>query len=88
MEKKLAYNGDYLNRIYRQLKGRSISDACREVRLQDACFLLRHSEKSIDEIMDMLGITGRGYFFLLFQKETGMMPKQYRKKWRLFPLCE
>ncbi len=82
MEKKLSYNGDYLNRIYRQLKGRSISDACREVRLQDTCFLLRHSEKSIDEIMDMLGITGRGYFFLLFQKETGMTPKQYRAKYK------
>ncbi len=82
IEKKLAYNGDYLNRIYRQIKGRNIADACREIKLQDVCYLLKHSEKSIDEIMDMLGITSRGYFFSLFRKETGMTPKQYRTKYK------
>lgn len=51
-------------------------------RLQDACFQLRHSDRSIDEIMDLLGITGRGYFFSLFRQETGMTPKQYRTKFR------
>ena len=82
MERDLAYNGDYLNRVYRQIKGRSIADACREIKLQDACFQLRHSDRSIDEIMDLLGITGRGYFFSLFRQETGMTPKQYRTKFR------
>ncbi len=78
LEELLSYNGDYLSRLYRQQKGCSISEACRERMLRDARYLLRHSDKSVDEIMQELGVTSRGYFFAQFQKAFGMTPKEYR----------
>jgi AraC-like DNA-binding protein len=79
LEEQLAYNGDYLNRLYRQQKGVSISESCRQVRIQDAAYLLRHTTWSIDKIMQELGVTSRGHFFSQFQEMEDMTPKEYRK---------
>ena len=79
MESLLSYNGDYLNRLYRQQKGISISDSCKHVRIHDAKYLLKHTDMTIDEIMQSLGVTSRGSFFSQFQKAEGMTPKEYRK---------
>lgn len=78
LEQHLAYNGDYLNQIYKKKKGQSIASACQDATVQDAKQLLKHSEKSIDEIMQILGVTSRGSFFELFRRQTGMTPREYR----------
>lgn len=78
LQEQLSYNGDYLNRLYKQQKGQSISDACREVMIRDTKHYLTHTSVTIDEIMQTLQITSRGYFYALFQQETGMTPKEYR----------
>ncbi len=82
LEEQLGYNGDYLNRIYRRQKGISISASCRESRMHDAKYLLRHSRMSMEEIMQTLGITSRGYFFSQFREAEGMTPAEYRKAHR------
>lgn len=78
LQEQLSYNGDYLNRLYKQQKGQSISDACREVMIRDTKHYLKHTSMTIDEIMQALQITSRGYFYTLFQQETGMTPHQFR----------
>lgn len=80
LEERLAYNGSYLTRLYRQQKGLSVSEACREVRIQDVKYLLRHSDMTVDEIMNSLGITSRSHFFSQFQQAEKMTPGEYRKK--------
>ena len=78
LEKQLSYSGDHLNRIYKQVKGISISDACKQIMISEACRLLRSTNLSVDCIIQELGITSRGFFFSEFLKETGMTPKEYR----------
>ena len=77
LEEQMAYNGDYLNRVYKKQKGISISEAGREIMIKDAKQLLMKSNMSIDEIMQELGASSRGYFFSLFHEKTGLTPKEY-----------
>lgn len=72
LEEQMAYNGDYLNRIYKKQKDISISEAGREIMIKDAKQLLMKSNMSIDEIMQELGASSRGYFFSLFHEKTGL----------------
>ncbi len=82
LEEQMAYNGDYLNRVYKKQKGISISEAGREIMIKDAKQLLMKSNMSIDEIMQELGASSRGYFFSLFHEKTGLTPKEYRSKYK------
>ena len=79
LEELLSYSGDYLNRIYKQVKGVSISDACKQIMVSDACRLLKNTNHSVDSIIQELGITSRGFFFSEFLRQTGMTPKEYRR---------
>ena len=79
LEEKLSYNGTYLNRLLKQYRGKNISEYAKDVMLKEAKRLLKESDLSVDEIMRELRITSRGYFFSVFQKETGMTPKEYRR---------
>lgn len=78
LEQHLSYHGDYLNRCFKELRGKSISAYCTEVTMDKARQLLETTQLSIDRIMEQLHITSRGYFFRQFQKKTGMTPRQYR----------
>ena len=50
--------------------------------IKDAKQLLMKSNMSIDEIMQELGASSRGYFFSLFHEKTGLTPKEYRSKYK------
>ncbi len=78
----LSYNGDYLGRIYKQERDRAITDACCDAMIAEAQRLLGDTDLSVDEIMDRLGLSGRGYFYTAFRNKTGMTPKAYRTSMR------
>ena len=80
LEMQLSYHRDYLNRLYRQKTGQSISKACKQAMLMEAKRLLRDTGLSIEEIMEHLQLKGRGYFFSAFRNDTGMTPREYRTR--------
>ena len=78
LEKYLSYHADYLNRCFKELKGKSISDYCSEITMKKVKQLLENTQLSVDEIMEQMHITSRGHFFKKFREGTGMTPRQYR----------
>ena len=52
-------------------------------RIEAAKFMLASSDKSITAISSGVGYQERRYFTKVFQKQTGMSPKEYRDKYRV-----
>ncbi len=51
-----------------------------QMRLEQACELLRSSSLSVNEISDTVGFKDALYFSRLFKKRTGMTPTDYRAR--------
>ena len=51
------------------------------LRINSACELLRHSNKSITYISDVSGFNDTNYFSRIFRKKIGLTPRDYRKKY-------
>jgi AraC-like DNA-binding protein len=52
----------------------------RQFRLNEACVMLQHSDKSIDEIAQESGFCDRYYFSRAFRQEIGFPPGQFRAR--------
>lgn len=76
----LKMSPSYVGRLYRQSEGRSVADVLNEVRMAEAKRLLETSEETISAIIQQVGFTNEGNFFRLFQKLTGMTPREYRSR--------
>jgi AraC-like DNA-binding protein len=92
-----AYNEQQTLKRISAIAGRSISSFAREFhkevgmppmlylshyRVEQAKRLLVHSNSSVAEIAQMVGISRANYFTRLFIKVTGMSPTRYRKEQR------
>lgn len=71
-------NAAYLSRQYQQITERSISDALNQIRIKQACILLKSTDESAELIAQRVGYNNSKYFFVLFKKWMGITPKQYR----------
>ena len=58
----------------------------RQFRLNEACIMLQHSDKSIDEIAQETGFCDRYYFTRVFHRTIGCAPGQFRA--RKYPTTE
>ena len=66
--------------FYRKIKGildLSPNDYIRIVRLSKAAELLKNGNESITEICYMVGFSSPSYFAKCFQKQYGVLPKDY-----------
>lgn len=72
-------NAAYLNRQFRQSAGISISDALHQIRIEQACRLLRQTGEPAELIAQKVGYSNIKYFFVIFKKLTGSTPRQYRE---------
>jgi AraC-like DNA-binding protein len=70
----------YLGRLFKQVTGISFTEYLTTYRLQTACDLLLHSDKTVNEISDEVGFTNSSYFYIVFKKNIGCTPSQYRKQ--------
>ena len=68
-----------LNRQFRQSAGISISDALHQIRIEQACRLLRQTGEPAELIAQKVGYSNIKYFFVIFKKLTGSTPRQYRE---------
>lgn len=69
---------NYLSRIFRRETGMSIPEYVRKVRLQQAMYMLRDSDKTIQEIASQTGFLNQVYFREIFKKEYGKAPSSFR----------
>lgn len=71
-----------LQRRFRQQIGRSIRQEIQRIRIENAKESLRSSNAKIAEIAEYNGFPSSQRFNVVFAKETGMTPGQYRKNLR------
>jgi AraC-like DNA-binding protein len=74
----LRVNPDYLNRVFRRLRGATITEHIHQRRLHDAELMLRESTDSVLEIASACGFASTSYFRRVFARHHGVSPSSYR----------
>ncbi len=75
---ELKVSSRQANNIMSELFGMSFSRKLEEIRIKNAATLLMFSNKNIKEISSACGFNSINYFYLIFKKQTGVSPSQYR----------
>lgn len=57
----------------------SIMEYLLRIRINEAQFLLRETDKPIEEIAELCGFSSANYFGIIFKKQRGCSPLHYRK---------
>ena len=69
----------YLCTLFKAETGKSINEYMTDVRMSKAQKLLQDPSKKIYQVAQFVGYSSSQYFSQIFQKHTGMTPKQFRK---------
>ena len=72
-----------LRQQFRTQTGMTINHYLRQLRICHAQFLLQHSEQMISEIAMQCGFEDSNYFSVVFSREVGMTPGQWRYRSRV-----
>ena len=75
---RLRYELTSLSRLIRQKTGKNYTELLQEKRLSQAAWLLRNTDRKVDEIAIAVGYENISYFHRLFSAHFGMSPRNYR----------
>lgn len=70
------------NRRFKQACGLTPTDFLRQIRIEQAQALLKSSNLKIHEVAALVGYSDASHFAELFERETGVTPKLYRRQVR------
>ena len=76
---ELSLNVNYLERIFKESEGITISRYILKEKIGRSKNLLVYSDRSIMEISEYLSFSSQSHFGKVFLQETGMTPRQYRQ---------
>ena len=74
----LHYELPSLSRLIRRRTGKNFTELLQEKRLSQAAWLLRNSDRRIDEIAQAVGYENLSFFHRLFSARFGCSPRRYR----------
>ncbi|OJJ19260.1 hypothetical protein BKI52_20830 [marine bacterium AO1-C] len=77
---QLCITQGYLNKVLKQVTGKSASNCLYEALALEAKALLVHSQDSIGQIAFQLGFSDASHFARFFKKHLGVSPSYFRKK--------
>ena len=83
LAKQLCISKRHLNRILKQLFGKSFREKLLETRFEVAEDLLMRTNKSIAEIAEILGYSSPSHFGVMILKKTGRTPTELRRDLRM-----
>ena len=75
---RLHYDLPYLSRLIRRETGKNYTGLLQEKRLSQAAWLLRNTDRKVDDISVSVGYENISYFHRLFAARFGQSPKKYR----------
>ena len=78
--KKYGYHPQHLSKLIKQYSGSSFQTLLTDIRLQQACLLLKENKLSISAIIQKLGYSNRTWFHKLFQEKYHVTPGEYREQ--------
>lgn len=77
---KISYG--YLSRVFKEGMKMTLVDYALKRKIESAASQLESTDKSLQEISDMLGFSSQSHFGAVFAKYMHMTPKQYRMQHR------
>jgi AraC family transcriptional regulator, L-rhamnose operon transcriptional activator RhaR len=66
-------------RIFKDYTGMNVTEFIQKIRIEEACKLLKGSNRKITDIANIVGYKDYKYFYNLFKRMTGKNPSEYRK---------
>lgn len=69
-----------LNRLFKQVFGKSIYNYYQMIRMQEAAAMLQYGRNSVTSVAYTFGFSNLSHFTRLFEKHVGLKPKAYSKK--------
>ena len=76
----LHFSPNYFHKYFKEKVGVTPHKYLLNMRINKAKILLDSSDKSLISIAEESGFESQSYFCYVFKRETGMTPKEYRKK--------
>ncbi|MFZ5945677.1 MAG: response regulator transcription factor [Bacillota bacterium] len=73
------YNPSYISSLFKKITGLGINDYITSIRIKEAAKLLVETDKSIDDIASIVGLSNNSYITYLFKKSVGVTPSTYRR---------
>jgi len=75
----LSYmSASHFQRLFKKSTGLTFTQYLQNVRIQKCCELLKTTNKSVNQIANLVGYQDMKFFHYLFRKKTGVTPQQYR----------
>ena len=74
----MHYSSDYLNRVFRQHTGMTLSAYCTYTYMKKAASLLLQTDDTVEEIAEAVGFTNPSQFYRQFRKFFHVTPQAYR----------
>ncbi|MBN2509094.1 MAG: response regulator [Spirochaetales bacterium] len=79
LAEELHMNPVYLGQLFKQVIGKSFKDYQREIRVKEACRLLKETNERITDIAVLVGYQNYDYFVEQFKREMKTTPSAYRR---------
>jgi YesN/AraC family two-component response regulator len=76
----LGVHPSYLSRAFKKALGMTLIDYINKLRIEEAKYVLDHSNKSIAEAALSVGYNDPNYFSKVFHKLEHVTPHEYRKR--------
>jgi two-component system response regulator YesN len=70
---------EYISRKFKQKHGINIPEHLNRIRISKAKILLQNRGLKMAAISEMVGFKNEKYFSLVFKKQEGISPKEFRK---------
>ena len=80
IESKFFLTYDYVNSVFNKIMGCTINKYCNIVRIQHAKAKLRATNMTVKEVAMETGFKNEHYFSRLFNKNEGISPSDYKRK--------
>ena len=77
---RVGMNYSYISRNFKKLVGMSFNDYVNLMRLNQACYLLKNTDRSITDCGYESGFRSIHTFNRNFKERYGISPQQYRKE--------
>lgn len=75
--RKLGFSRTHIESVFKKELGKTITEYMRELKINEAKYLLRKEMYTVAQIADFLCFESPQYFFRVFKKQTRMTPKEY-----------
>ena len=69
----------HLSRLFKKEVGKTVLDFINEAKIEEACLLLKNTDKPLSDISDFLGFSSQSYFQNVFKSYMGVTPRTYRQ---------